>query len=103
MYFPFQFSCSLILKPRASIPPYFSGKRGWNQLHPNDILHVEATLEASIPSNEEVPPLYQMIDGIHISGERIDMQRSTKVLLKRRALEKLKKDSSRFENSLLKS
>jgi len=87
-------SCSLILKPRASIPPYFSGKRGWSQLHPKDILLVESTLEADVPRNE-VPPLYQMIDGIHISGERIDMQRSTKVLLKRRALEKLKKDLSR--------
>ncbi len=40
---------------------------------------------------DEVPPLYQMVDGIKISGERIDLQRVTKVLLKRKQLEKLKK------------
>ena len=86
----FLFFCSLILKPRTSVPVYFSGKRGWNQVHPNDVMETKA--EGDIPSEEEVVPLYPMHNGIKISGERIDLQRATKVLLKRKALEKLKKD-----------
>ncbi len=83
--------CSLFLKPRISIPPYSCGRRGWNQVHPDDIEYAETKNKVEVTGEDEVPPLYQMVDGIKISGERIDLQRVTKVLLKRKQLEKLKK------------
>lgn len=43
-------------------------------------------------TEEELPQLYPMHNGIVISGERIDLQRSTKVLLKRLAIKQLRQN-----------
>ena len=73
---------------------YYCGKKGWNQVHRDDIVCVEPKDEAKEDgTTEEQPPqMYSMHNGIIISGERIDLQRSTKVLLKRQAISKLKQD-----------
>ena len=81
----------LILKPRDSVTVYNSGKQGWNQIDPEDVIMI------SNPEEELVggyAPPYPMHTGINISGARIDKMRSTRVLLLREKVKELRTQSS---------
>lgn len=81
----------LILKHRDPVTVYCSGKRGWNQTDPDDIIII------SDPEEELVggySPPYPMHSGINISGARIDKMRSTRVLLLREKVKELRTQAS---------
>ena len=61
---------------------YHCGMKGWGQVHPDDVMCVER-------NDDDMSQPYPTHDGIVISGDRIDLQRSTKVLKKRKAYKKL--------------
>ena len=72
------------------MPVYYrSGCEGrWNQVSPDDILYVEQEgegLDGGDPTH-----FYSMINGIVISGERIDLMPPTKTLLKRKHIRDLR-------------
>ena len=87
-------SSRLILKPRESVPPFQFIGQGWNQVPPDDILVARMPVEAEL---EDVtsPPVYQLHNGIAISGERIDQQRATRVLLLREKMKELHRKAAK--------
>ena len=85
------FVLSLILKPRESVAPFQSERKGWNQISPTDILYVEP----QDVDNSAALPLFPLHNGIAISGEKIDEQRATRVLILREKMRELHKKSSR--------
>ncbi len=76
----------MILKPPISVPPYSCDKSGWNQVSPDSVLYVEEEDE-----EEDSSLTYPLINGIVISGERIDLQKPTRVLLMRKSIRELRK------------
>ena len=82
-------SHSLILKQRESVPPFQYTKRGWNQVSPEDVLLSSSEME------EEPTPMYPLHTGVAVSGERIDQQRTTRVLLLREKMKELHKKASK--------
>ena len=95
------FPSRLIMKPRVSIPPYSCGKYGWNQVSPEDVLYVDpergggSHVESKDTKKDGDPVPYPMVDGIAVSGKRIDLQRPTKVLQMRERLRELRKKIAR--------
>ena len=86
------------MKPRVSIPPYSCGKYGWNQVSPEDVLHVDPERGGGshVDTKKDGDPApYPMVDGIAVSGKRIDLQRPTKVLQMRERLRELRKKIAR--------
>ena len=92
---PSSISHSLILKQRESVPPFQSTKRGWNQASPDDVL-------VSSSGMEDAPiPMYPLHTAVAVSGERIDQQRTTRVLLLREKMKELHKKASKLVCPLL--
>jgi hypothetical protein len=89
-HFNFSF-VRLILKPRDTITIYNSGKQGWNQIDPGDVIMISDPEEELV--GEYAPP-YPMHAGINISGARIDKMRSTRVLLLREKMKELRTQAS---------
>ena len=81
---------SLILKQRESVPSFQSTKRGWNQVSPEDVLLSSNEME------DEPTPMYPLHTGVAVSGERIDQQRTTRVLLLREKMKELHKKASKY-------
>ncbi|XP_064403082.1 ATP-dependent RNA helicase TDRD9-like [Halichondria panicea] len=79
----------LILKPRDSITPYQGVSAGWNKVRRRDILRVDTG-----ETDDSSHPLFPLHLGINISEERIDQQRSARVLLLREAIKELHKKTS---------
>jgi len=73
------------------VPPFHSAKRGWNQVSPDDILLFSKELEEELDST----PMYPLHTGVAVSGERIDQQRTTRVLLLREKMRELHRKASK--------
>ena len=73
------------------MPPYscIESDGSWNQVPPSSIIYVEPSEEGD-DSDDEESHFYPMINGIGISGERIDLMPPTKILLMRKDLKELR-------------
>ena len=76
------------------MPPVQFIGQGWNQVPPDDILVAQAPGEVEL-EDPTSPPVYQLHNGIAISGERIDQQRATRVLLLRGKMRELHQKASK--------
>ena len=87
----------LLLDARTTVPPYSrTGIDGrWNQLSPTDVTLVEQSSEGKGEKGgggggQDDVPFYSMINGISISGERIDLMPPTKILIHRKRIKELR-------------
>lgn len=78
------------MKSRDFITPYQVVSQGWNCVASGDMLRVDIAADY----DEATPPLFPLHNGINISQERIDKQRSTRVLLLREKIKELRKKAS---------
>ena len=67
------------MKPRESVEPLTSYSSNWNLLHPEDVLKPRIKVRGSDESL--LPPLYQLHNGVKISGERATSHKITKMIL----------------------
>ncbi len=84
------------------MPPYSCNCDGsWNQVFPKDVLYVEPSEADGEGEGEEEEEseddthFYPMINGINITGKRIDLMPPTKTLLMRERIKELRKKIAR--------